>query len=356
MSIEDPLTVIMAGSLNFLKCVLLIITGRLSDDLPAIFNSNYSTLEYWRDEWKGQDYSDARVNAALIQAQRWHLKDHASKQYDSIISQLHKGFTWEDLYWALYEAFFNDAYKSYQQAKFQNTPNYDSTKGPLSKYLNTLFNDLTRAGVDSNATLDIQFKSKLTGDALNRWRNHISRPGNEDIPTALRNLTAEDELSFTPVNRKRRADQTDSLDDRLGPKDKKFYTGGGACRLAGHFFAKTKDGKHKSYHLWRDCSDNPANRPGGAGGTGGKASNGNGTAPPSKKFTCLCGSPEHKFAQCPKKAAILKAAASIGTITETIAPVQETLSDSEMDTFSTPQFNALEEADPDEDLDNLFMK
>ena len=369
----------MANSaLNFLKCALLIITGRLSDDLPAIFNSNYSTLMYWRDEWNNQGYSKARVNSALIQAQRHHLRDHAAKQYESIISRLEEGFTWQDLYTALYEAFFNDAYKSYQQSQFQATPLYDPTKGPLSRYLNSLYNHLTRAGVEDEAALDLQFKSKLTGDVLTRWRNHLARPENDDVATAPRNLTAEDELSFTPAggSRKRRATDSAPLNDRLGPGNsdsKRFYTGGGACRVQGHFFGKTSDGKHKSYHLWKDCSQNPANNK--SAHDSNTSGNGSQTAP--KKFNCMCGSPDHKFFNCPKKAAILKAAAQIGAITETFSPfndaavaaVQETtaprtpmptdlpglcMSDDEMETFATPSFNELDEANSTEDLAALL--
>ena len=59
------------------------------------------------------------------------------------------------LYTALYEAFFNDAYKLYQQSQFQATPLYAPTKGPLSRSLNSLYNHLTRAGVEDEAALDL---------------------------------------------------------------------------------------------------------------------------------------------------------------------------------------------------------
>ena len=286
------------------------ITGTANENLPYKFTYNQRRLTQGLTQLANHPNRDDILRDAL----RDSLTEDAADQLPAIEASLTAGYTPQELLTAMSAHFQSESYQGSHMQLLTSYPNFqDQSSLKMGDYLNKLLKLAQRAGITTDATLDLHVRSKLgTADspAYSRWRQTRSENGGtnarvarliailqqqdfgsngtpdlDDASEGEKRKNGNDEDSSADRKRAKNGNGGNGKPDRPAPA----YYGDDACPKQGHHVIR--DGQMQSRHSKAEC----------------KAPNGNGQNTNTKdtqsnqqqnSYCDWCEKPGHTLKQC----------------------------------------------------------
>ena len=160
------------------------ITGTANENLPYKFTYNQRRLTQGLTQLANHPNRDDILRDAL----RDSLTEDAADQLPAIEASLTAGYTPQELLTAMSAHFQSESYQGSHMQLLTSYPNFqDQSSLKMGDYLNKLLKLAQRAGITTDATLDLHVRSKLgTADspAYSRWRQTRSENGGTNARVA----------------------------------------------------------------------------------------------------------------------------------------------------------------------------